>query len=136
MAHVVILGAGTGGMPAAYEMKAELGKKHGVTVINASEDFQFTPSNPWIGVGWRKREDISFPIEPALKNKGIDFIAQKVTEIEPDKNRLTLANGESVDYDYLIIATGPKLAFEEVEGMGPKAFTHSVCTLNHAEKAY
>ncbi|MDM8562031.1 FAD/NAD(P)-binding oxidoreductase [Candidatus Marithioploca araucensis] len=136
MAHVVILGAGTGGMPAAYEMKAELGKKHGVTVINASEDFQFVPSNPWIGVGWRKREDISFPIEPALKNKGIDFIAQKVTQIEPNKNRLTLANGESVDYDYLIIATGPKLAFEEVEGSGPKAFTHSICTLNHAEKAY
>jgi sulfide:quinone oxidoreductase len=136
MAHIVILGAGTGGMPAAYEMKAELGKKHGVTVINASEDFQFTPSNPWIGVGWRKREDISFPIEAALKNKGIDFIAQKVTQIEPNKNRLTLANGESVEYDYLIIATGPKLAFEEVEGMGPKAFTHSVCTLNHAEKAY
>jgi sulfide:quinone oxidoreductase len=136
MAHVVILGAGTGGMPAAYEMKAELGKKHGVTVINASEDFQFVPSNPWIGVGWRKREDISFPIEPALKNKGIDFIAQKVTQIEPNKNRLTLANGESVDYDYLIIATGPKLAFEEVEGSGPKAFTHSICTLSHAEKAY
>ncbi len=136
MAHVVILGAGTGGMPAAYEMKAELGKKHEVTVINASEDFQFVPSNPWIGVGWRKREDISFPIEPALKNKGINFIAQKVTQIEPDKNRLTLANGESVDYDYLIIATGPKLAFEEVEGIGPEAFTHSICTLSHAEKAY
>jgi len=136
MAHVVILGAGTGGMPAAYEMKAELGDKHEVTVINAFEDFHFVPSNPWIGVGWRKRDDISFPIEPALKKKKIGFIAQMVTQIEATKNRLTLANGETVDYDYLIIATGPKLAFEEVPGIGPDGFTHSICTLSHSEKAY
>ena len=45
MAHVVILGAGTGGMPAAYEMKAMLGDGHQVTVVNEREYFQFTPSN-------------------------------------------------------------------------------------------
>ena len=38
MAHIVILGAGTGGMPAAYEMKAEVGNKHEVTVINEKEE--------------------------------------------------------------------------------------------------
>ena len=113
-----------------------MGKQHEVTVINASEYFQFVPSNPWVGVGWRQHKDITIPIEPALKSKKIDFIAQAVTQIEPDKNRLTLANGETVGYDYLIIATGPKLAFEEVEGLGPAGFTHSICTLGHAEKAY
>jgi len=137
MAHVVVLGAGTGGMPAAYEAKAELGRKHEVTVINAAEYFQFVPSNPWVGVGWRKRKDITFDIEPALKRKKINFIAQMVTQIEPDKNRLTLENGESVDYDYLIIATGPKLAFHEIEGTGPiDGHTHSICTIDHAEKAH
>ncbi|OQY54378.1 MAG: NAD(P)/FAD-dependent oxidoreductase [Candidatus Parabeggiatoa sp. nov. 2] len=137
MAHVVILGAGLGGLPAAYEMKAELGKKHEVTVINASDHFQFVPSNPWVGVGWRMRKDISFPIEPALNNKKINFIAQTATKIEPDKNRLVLANGESVDYDYLLIATGPQLAFNEVPGAGPiEGFSHSICTLDHGEKAY
>jgi sulfide:quinone oxidoreductase len=137
MAHVVILGAGLGGMPAAYEMKAELGKKHEVTVINALETFQFVPSNPWLAVGWRKRADISLPIEPALKRKGINFIAQMVTKIEADDNRLVLANGETVDYDYLVITTGPKLAFDEVPGAGPiDGFTQSICTLDHTEKAY
>ncbi len=137
MAHVVILGAGLGGLPAAYEMKAELGKKHEVTVINASDHFQFVPSNPWVGVGWRMRKDISFPIEPALNKKKINFIAQTATKIEPDKNRVVLANGESVDYDYLLIATGPKLAFNEVPGAGPiEGFSHSICTVDHGEKAY
>ncbi|EDN67286.1 sulfide quinone reductase [Beggiatoa sp. PS] len=136
MAHIVILGAGTGGMPAAYEMKRELGKHHEVTVINSSEEFNFIPSNPWVGVGWRKRKDISFPIGKALNRKKINFIAQTVTHIDPDKNCLTLANGETVDYDYLVIATGPKLAFEEVPGLGPDGFTHSICLTDHAEKAY
>ena len=69
MAHVVILGAGTGGMPCAYEMKAELGKNHEVTVINENEYFQFVPSNPWVAVGWRDRESITFPIEKYLDRK-------------------------------------------------------------------
>jgi sulfide:quinone oxidoreductase len=137
MAHVVILGAGIGGMPAAYEMKESLGKKHEVTVINAVDYFQFVPSNPWVGVGWRQRADITFPIAPALKRKGINFISQAVTKIQADKNSLLLDNGESVHYDHLIIATGPRLAFEEVPGLGPlTGFTHSICTIDHAEKAY
>jgi sulfide:quinone oxidoreductase len=137
MAHVVILGAGTGGMPAAYEMKAALGKAHEVTVINSSDHFQFVPSNPWIAIGWRQRKDITFEIEPYLKRKGINFIAQTVTKIEAADNSLVLENGETVDYDYLLIATGPKLAFDEVQGAGPlNGFTQSICTTNHAEKAY
>jgi sulfide:quinone oxidoreductase len=136
MAHVVILGAGTGGMPGAYEMKETLGNKHEVTLINATDYFQFVPSNPWVGVGWREREDITFPIRPYVEKKGINFIDQPVSKIDADNNKLELANGESVDYDYLVITTGPKLAFDEVPGTGPDGgHTHSVCTVDHAEKA-
>ena len=136
MAHIVILGAGTGGMPAAYEMKAELGAEHRVTVINESDHFQFVPSNPWVGVGWRNRGDITIPIGPALNSKGIDFIAGSVTRIDAEASQLVLADGQSVDYDYLLIATGPRLAFEEVPGSGPDGHTVSVCTIDHAEKAH
>ena len=134
MAHVVILGAGTGGMPCAYEMKASLGKAHDVTVINERADFQFVPSNPWVAVGWRDRESISFPIEKYLAKKGIRFIADRVDKIDAANNKLELSNGgASVEYDYLVIATGPRLAFEEVQGAGPGGFTQSICTLDHAE---
>ena len=137
MAHVVILGAGTGGMPCAYEMKAELGKNHEVTVINENDYFQFVPSNPWVAVGWRDRNAITFPIEKYLGKKKINFIASRVDKIDTANNRLELANGNgAVDYDYLVITTGPRLAFEEVEGSGPDGFTESVCTINHAEKTW
>ncbi len=123
-------------MPAAYEIRAELGKEHEVTLINASETFQFVPSNPWVAVGWRSREEITFDIRPRVEKKGIKFIAQAVTKIDADGSTLHLANGETVKYDYLVISTGPRLAFEEVPGAGPvNGFTQSVCTVDHAEKA-
>ena len=137
MAHIVILGAGTGGMPAAYEMRAELKKEHKITLINSNEYFQFTPSNPWAGVGWRKRADITMPIRPYVERKNIDFIAGTVSEIDAENSVLKMESGDSVGYDYLIIATGPRLAFEEVEGSGPHGgHTHSVCTIDHAEMFY
>ena len=136
MAHIVILGAGTGGMPAAYEMKAAVGKKHEVTVINEKKDFQFVPSNPWVAVGWRERKDISIPIDKYLKKKNINFINQRVDKIDATGSKLELDNGETVDYDYLVIATGPRLAFEEVEGSGPDGFTESICVTDHAEVAW
>ncbi len=136
MAHIVILGAGIGGMPAAYELRNMLDRSHRITVINAVDYFQFIPSNPWLTVGWRDRKTVTFPIRPHLEKKGIEFIAQPVMTIDADKNSLLLADGNRVDYDYLVITTGPKLAFDEVPGSGPSANTHSICTLDHAEHAY
>ncbi|MDX8389702.1 MAG: FAD/NAD(P)-binding oxidoreductase [Mariprofundaceae bacterium] len=67
MAHVVIMGAGIGGLPAAYEMKEalkKLDKEHEVTVVSNVDYFHFTPSNPWVAVGWRTKEDISPSLSP------------------------------------------------------------------------
>ena len=137
MAHIVIMGAGTGGMPAAYELREALSKEHTITVINGRDYFQFVPSNPWIGVGWRERDDITFPLRPYLERKGIELIVSPVEKIDAEANALELANGERVGYDYLLITTGPKLAFEEIEGIGPvDGHTQSICTVDHAETAY
>ena len=140
MAHIAIIGANIGGLPAAYEIQEILQKDtpgdHKVTVVSNTPDFSFVPSNPWIGVGWRKRADTGFSLEGPLQNKGINFIHSAVTEIKPDDNQLKLENGETVDYDYLVIATGPALAFHEVEGLGPEGHTQSICTVGHAEKAW
>ncbi len=137
MAHIVVLGAGIGGMPAAYEARALLGNEHKITVINTVDYFQFVPSNPWVAVGWRKREEVVFPMRPYLERKGIDFVAQAATDIDAAGNSITLQNGDTVHYDYLLITTGPKLSFEEVEGSGPNGgYTQSICTIDHAEKCY
>jgi len=137
MAHIVILGAGTGGMPAAYDLRAAIGKEHRITVVNAVDYFQFVPSNPWVAVGWRERKDTTLSIAPSLARKGIDFIAQRVDRIDAEGNALELADGQRLGYDYLVITTGPKLAFDEVPGAGPvQGHTQSICSVDHAEKAW
>jgi sulfide:quinone oxidoreductase len=136
MANIVIVGAGIGGSPLAYELRAGLDRQHRITVVNSTDYFQFVPSNPWLAVGWRTREKITLPIGQHFARKGIDFVAQPVTKIDANANVLQLADGRRLGYDYLVIATGPRLAFEEVPGSGPAAHTQSICTVDHAEHAW
>ncbi len=132
MAHIVVLGAGIGGLPAAYDLRKALGKSHRVTVVNRGGTFHFVPSNPWVAVRWRKRGDIEFGAAEHLARKGIDYVSVGAKRVHPKENRLELDNGHFVDYDFLVLATGPKLAFDEVPGMGPEGHTHSICHVDHA----
>lgn len=141
MAHIVIVGAGIGGLPAAYEIRELLPKEHKVTVVNSVDFFQFVPSNPWLAVGWRQRDEITLPIAPYLQRKGIGFIPKAVTAIDAPASKLTLLGGDTLDYDYLVITTGPKLSFSEVPGAGPASaggggFTHSICSVDHAQEFF
>lgn len=136
MAHIVILGAGTGGLPAAYELRAAIDRTHRITVVNAVDYFQFVPSNPWVAVGWRDRDGITFRIRPYLEKKGIDFVAKRVTRIDAPGNVLEFEDGTQLAYDTLVITTGPKLAFDEVPGSGPQGHTRSICTIDHAEQTW
>jgi sulfide:quinone oxidoreductase len=132
MAKIVIIGAGIGGVPMALEMRENARKQDEVVVIADTPTFHFVPSNPWVAVNWRKPSDIKVELAPMYKKKKIGFIQQKVTRVHPEHNQVELADGSSVDYDYLIIATGPKLAFEEIPGLGPDGHTQSVCHVDHA----
>lgn len=135
MAKIVIVGAGIGGIPMALEMKENARKQDEVVVIADTPTFHFVPSNPWVAVNWRKPEDLKVELAPMFKKKKIGFIQKKVTRFHPENNQVELADGEMVDYDYLIIATGPKLAFDEVPGLGPDGHTQSVCHVDHAGEA-
>jgi sulfide:quinone oxidoreductase len=136
MAHIAIIGAGVGGVPAAFELRKKLGKAHHVTLIGSSPHFEFTPSNPWIAVGWRKPEQVRVDLHDTLASKGVEWIPSPVTEIDAPANLLTLGDGRRLQYDYLVITTGPKLSFDEVPGLGPAQYTQSICTQAHALSAW
>jgi sulfide:quinone oxidoreductase len=132
---IAILGAGLGGSVAAFEIKEAVGSKAEVMVVSQGDTFHFVPSNPWVAVGWRKREAIEVHLPPIMARKKIGFTGVGARRVHPQENRLELADGESLFYDYLVIATGPELAFDEIEGLGPDGFTQSVCHVDHAERA-
>jgi len=133
MAHIVVLGAGLGGSIMAYELRDQVRPEDQITVITKDPTYHFVPSNPWIAVGWRKRDDITIDLAPTMAKKGIAFKTVAAEKVHPAENRVELVDGSSVSYDYLVIATGPELAFDEIPGLGPHGgFTQSVCHVDHA----
>jgi sulfide:quinone oxidoreductase len=137
MARITVIGAGLGGMSAAYELRETLGRDHEITLVGNGPRFAFTPSNPWLAVGWRKPEEISLPAGEYLARRNISFLPHPVQSIDAEGSTVTLADGQVVPHDYLLVCSGPKLAFDEIPGLGPDGgHTQSVCTLPHAEQAW
>lgn len=135
MPKIVILGGSFGGLTAAFELKRLLGKTADITLLSDTDKFVFIPSLPWLAMGWRKAENITLPLKPILERKGITFINEEVKGVDAESSKVVTASKE-IPYDYLVIATGPHLAFEEVPGFGPdKGYTECVFTLGQAEKA-
>jgi sulfide:quinone oxidoreductase len=135
MSHVVVLGAGLGGTIMAFEMKEKLGAQDRLTVVNLGTSYSFVPSNPWVAVGWRERDDITVDLSAVLARRGIGLKPEGARRVHPKESRIELNDGSFLDYDYLIIATGPDLAFDEVPGLGPAGFTRSICQIDHATAA-
>jgi sulfide:quinone oxidoreductase len=119
----------------AYEMREQARPGDKITVISNTKTFHFVPSNPWVAVNWRERGDIEFEAGPYLAKKNIDFIGVGARRVHPDSNEIELEDGQRVGYDFLVIATGPKLAFDEIEGLGPEHNTQSICHVDHAVSA-
>ena len=135
MAKIVVLGAGLGGVIAAYEIRRKIRSEDEVVVINETDYYQFVPSNPWVLVGWRDREDIVIDLSKPMAKKKIEFIVGQAQRVEPDAKQVRMSDGSAVAYDFLVIATGPELAFDEIPGLGPDGFTQSVCHIDHAVAA-
>jgi sulfide:quinone oxidoreductase len=135
MAKIVILGGSFGGLTAAFELKRLLGPKADITLISDADRFVFIPSLPWLSLGWRKAEEITLPIRAVLEGKGIAFRNEEATGVDADASKVLTGGGEA-PYDYLVIATGPSLAFGEVPGLGPEGgHTECIFTLEQAERA-
>ncbi|MDD3761192.1 MAG: FAD/NAD(P)-binding oxidoreductase [Acidithiobacillus sp.] len=137
MKQIIVVGGGTGGMVAAYELQHALRATHQVTLVSDVDYFQFYPSNPWVAVGWRARQDITFPIRPHVQKKGIRFFDSGLASIDAENNTIVLKDGSKLPYDELLLSTGAKLDFDAIPGSGPHGgWTQSVCTVDHAELAH
>ncbi len=150
MSKIVILGAGIAGHTAAAHLRRKLGKEHEVLVVSPNSNYQWVPSNIWVGIGRMKSKDVIFPLEPLYKKKGIGFKQAKGISFFPegssDEQKPHIVaeyvvgekkgQQEKITYDYLINATGPRLAFDQTEGLNPgENNMYSVCTYGHAEHA-
>jgi sulfide:quinone oxidoreductase len=146
MSRVVVLGAGIAGHTAAAFARSWLGRGDTVTVVSPRPDYNWVPSNIWVGVGLMKPAQVTFPLAPVYERAGIEFVQAAAKEIHPEGDRehptpyvtAEFADGSTgrVPYDFLINATGPALRFDKTEGLGPEGGNSlSVCLPAHAAQA-
>lgn len=138
MAHVVVVGAGLGGLPAAYELRHLLPKHHRVTLIAEHDQFTFIPGLIQVALGLKSLHHVQLDLAPLARRHGLHLIRGAVTALQPEQHQLTVAGQpQPIDYDYLALATGASLAFDLIPGLGPQGgFTQSVCTPHHALVAH
>jgi sulfide:quinone oxidoreductase len=117
MKRILILGAGTGGTIMANKMRKELSREEWmITVVDQEKTHYYQPGFLFIPFGYYKKADVIKPKQNFLPI-GVNAIFQKIDKISTDQNKVTLANGEVLQYDILIIATGTRILPEETPGL-------------------
>lgn len=114
-ARIVIVGAGAGGLAAASRLSNAL-KGASITIIDGKEAHHYQPGLTLVASGvWKPHKVIS-------KNSryipaDVRWIKAYVSDYDPDANRVITEDGQSIDYDYLVVAPGLQLDYEQIEGM-------------------
>lgn len=117
MKHIVILGAGSAGVMFANRMRKEFTEEAvGITVIEKSDKHIYQPAFTLLVFDLEQPENLVRPTRDLFYD-GINLITDEATKIDPKNNKVTTAKYGDIFYDYLVIATGAKLNFDEPEGM-------------------
>jgi len=134
--RILVIGGSFGGLTAAFDLRRRLPRRqHDITVLAAERRFVFIPSLPWVAMGQKTIDDISFDLERPLQRKGIGFVEATARRIDPDRQQVH-TDTATYDYDYLVIATGHRSANEAVPGLGPfDGPGHSLMSPSEAEEA-
>jgi len=130
--HIVIIGTNFGGYTAAVDLKEKVGGNQKITVIANTHNFIFFPSLIWFPFGLRDEKDITFDVRPIYHKLGIEFIEAEVTHLETEKNLVHTKSTEPVIYDYVLIATGPKVDYDYIPGL--REYSNSIVGLAPAMK--
>lgn len=114
-AHILIIGAGAAGLSIASRLQRSLSGAR-ITLVGARQPHLYQPGLTLIGAGLWERDDVI--------TRTRDWVPAEVTWIEadaagfaPDSRRVSLTNGETLEYDLLVIATGCQLNYGDIEGM-------------------
>ncbi|EKD30915.1 MAG: hypothetical protein ACD_77C00449G0005 [uncultured bacterium] len=117
MKNVVILGAGTGGTLMANKLRKKLSEKSWkITIVDQEKDHYYQPGFLFIPFGIYSEADVIKP-KKQLIPKGVELVLEKIDKIVTKENKVLLDNGKVLDYDFLIVATGTRIAPEETPGL-------------------
>jgi sulfide:quinone oxidoreductase len=125
MKNLLILGAGSAGTMMANHLYHKLPKEWKITVVDQFEKHYYQPGFLFLPFGIYEEEDC-YKTKANFLPEGVKYIQQPIDIIQPEQHQVRLVEGDVLPYDLLIIATGSRIAPEEVEGMSGSEWQKSV----------
>lgn len=129
-AHIVIIGGGFAGLTALHNLQHILGNHAAITLIDANSNSVNRPTMPEVAFTGKPASHTLFPLNHAVNSRNSIFHQGRVKKIEPELNQVLLEDGNSLNYDYLLVAPGAVHDYDAVEGLDE--FGYSVCDEVHA----
>lgn len=114
-ARIVIAGSGLGGLAVANRLARALDGAR-ITIVDAKQEHNYQPGYTLVATGvWPtdKVRDANATFVPG----GVEWVREAVAAFDPAANRIETASGRSIEYDYLVVATGLHLDYAQIEGM-------------------
>jgi sulfide:quinone oxidoreductase len=133
VARIVILGAGTGGTLTANRLRKELSDAT-ITVVDENDRHVYQPGLLFVPFGLAHPEDIVRPRGKQL-HRGIDYHPSAIDHVDIEAQQVHLADGTTLDYDVVVVATGSRLVPEETEGLTGPGWMEKVFTFYDLEGA-
>lgn len=128
MKKIVILGAGTAGTMVANRLVRMVNLEHWqISIVDEDPIHYYQAGYIFVPFDMTSAKDIVKPKSKYIP-KQVKLIQSRIELIEPEVNRVRLSNGEVLDYDYLIVATGADIHPEETPGMAEHEWGKSVHT--------
>lgn len=126
MKKIVILGAGTGGTIMANKLRKVLERDEwSITVVDKDPNHYYQPGFLFIPFGIYNKHDVVKP-KASFIPAGVKFIINEIDRVEPDKNTVYLTNGQILEYDFLIVATGTHIKPAETPGLVGREWRKSI----------
>ena len=119
--RIVVLGGGFGGLESLFYLRYKLRDRAEMTLVNEEPKFLSRPNLSYLPFGEMLEKfevDLQFP----LQKQSIDFVNSRVRNIVPERKTVVTDAG-TLDYDYLVVATGAKMHSEEIPGLRDHAVT-------------
>lgn len=126
MKQLVILGAGTAGTMVANRLRRTLADDWRITLVDQSETHYYQPGFLFIPFGIYSQRDVVKP-ERDFVPPGVEFVVSPIELIEPERRRVRLSkDGRSLDYDFLVIATGTHIRPDQTPGLAEHEWRRSI----------
>lgn len=117
MKRLVVLGAGTAGTMVANKLRHRLDRAEwSITVVDRDDVHPYQPGYLFLPFGGYRPEQLTKPRSRFLA-RGVDFVVGEVDRVQADDDVVTLMDGRSLTYDYLVIASGTTPRPDQTPGM-------------------